>query len=858
MSIPIMLTQFGLLSMEEAVQLIWDDWVRESQDGDNTIQSDDIQSYDKFGWGVDISGDGTRMAVTAHGEDSGGSEAGAVYVFSRDGNNWTQEQKLLASDAASGDLFGYGGISMSEDGSRLIVGAPYEDANGWTLAGSAYVFSRSGTTWTQEQKLTPPTSTAWDFFGYSVAMSEDGSRVIVGLPGDSSTVNINGDAYVFSRSGTTWTQEQKLSASDGATDDEFGWSVSITGDGTRVAVGARGSTTNTGSAYVFSRSGTTWTQEQKLTASNASTGDEFGYDVSISKDGTRVAVGAPYEDTTNTDSGAVYVFSRSGTTWSEEQLIAEPSVNDYFGWSVSLNEDSTKLAVGSSYNDGVTHVFSRSGTTWTQEQQLDTDSTTSENGTSVSITDDGTRIVSSSPWPTGFVEVHETALVDPSTIPEFIDSKNITFVDSRSFDAVGDLTLTDLTFEAGDLIFINITSNDFYGQVFTWAGDVDFTELSRYSGSGNSDYYHGYAVLDGTETDIYLDPTTTGVDKMYISIVQIAIFRNTPYMTGKAGSDFSTIGTNWVINSTSSAKGHELILACFNFKDDRSISSTNVTSGTYIDNRSYNGPGTSDIGASLLYGVVDRLGNPITVSGTTSEVWGTGQGYRFSNTEPAIHSVNVIGTNSGTFLNAGYINSYAEGIALPAGISTGDIMVVQVSSSGDADSDFGIRVNGLSGSQDMTVLTRSSSSSFVAGTFWLELNTTTLGSDPRIYIINGGSNIDNNSICLAVFDGSTLSGLRGEANTQYLASGMPRSLGSTDWVHRGSLIIQAGSSDGAAVAHTAPTGYTQAVAVNNSTSSSCSINYKTDIETGLLVEGNDYGGGGSSQNLSVMVEFLSS
>jgi len=275
--------------------------------------------------------------------------SGSAYVFTRSGTSWTQQTKLLASDGAEGDEFG---CSVSIDGDYAIVGAYGDDDNG-VWSGSAYVFIRSGTAWTQQAKLLASDGAAYDAFGCSVSI--DGDYAIVGAAADDS----GGSAYLFIRSGTAWTQQAKLLASDGAADDGFGYSVSIDGDG---------------SAYVFTRSGTSWTQQTKLLASDGAEGDEFGCSVSI--DGDYAIIGVPYDDDNVVDSGSAYVFIRSGTAWTEQDklLASDGAADEWFGCSVSIDGD--YAIVGACLDDdngmwsGSAYIFIRSGTAWTQQAKL--------------------------------------------------------------------------------------------------------------------------------------------------------------------------------------------------------------------------------------------------------------------------------------------------------------------------------------------------------------------------------------------------------------------------------------------------------------------------------------------------------
>jgi hypothetical protein len=191
-----------------------------------------------------------------------------------------------------------------------VIGAFLDDVGANTDQGSAYIFVRAGTTWTQQAKFIASDGAAGDFFGYSVSIS--GDYAVIGAYVDDVGANSNqGSAYVFMRSGTTWAQQAKLIASDGAAGDYFGSSVSISGD--YVVIGARGddigANYDQGSAYVFVRSGTTWTQQAKLTTSDGAAGDQFGNSVSIS--GDYVVIGAQSDDTvTNSNQGSACVFRK--------------------------------------------------------------------------------------------------------------------------------------------------------------------------------------------------------------------------------------------------------------------------------------------------------------------------------------------------------------------------------------------------------------------------------------------------------------------------------------------------------------------------------------------------------------------
>jgi hypothetical protein len=253
------------------------------------LTASDGATNDYFGDSVSISGD--YAVVGAYGDDS---SSGSAYIFRRDGTSWSQQAKLTASDGNSYDEFGY---SVSISGDYAIVGAHFDDAN-LIYSGSAYIFKLDGTSWSQQAKLTASDGSVNDCFGESVSIS--GDYAIVGACGDDDNGNSAGSAYIFKRDGENWSQQTKLMALDGAAYDSFGISLSISGD--YAIVGARGDDDNgdsAGSAYIFKRDGETWSQQAKLTASDGAAEDLFGLSVSIS--GDYAVVGAKCDDDNGTD-----------------------------------------------------------------------------------------------------------------------------------------------------------------------------------------------------------------------------------------------------------------------------------------------------------------------------------------------------------------------------------------------------------------------------------------------------------------------------------------------------------------------------------------------------------------------------
>lgn len=305
-----------------------------------------------------------------------------IYMF--DGSKWhpflfsTNETKLPpypmeASDGVNNDYFGF---SVSISGDYAIVGAPYDSENA-VFQGSAYIFFRNGGVWTQQAKLFSPNYSIDDHFGYSVGIS--GDYAVVGAPDENVGPSAQGRAYVFHRSGSTWTAQGSFTSSDGGPGDRFGYSVVISGD--YVIVGAPNfGAEDKGGAYIFYRE-FTWIFGQgftaKLAASDGLASDQFGWSVCI--DGDYAIIGTPYDDGTAIDQGSVYIYYR-GAGWlttglpHQAKLVAD-AASDRFGYSVSINGD--YVIVGASNDDnstitdqGSAYIYFRTGVTWNFQTKL--------------------------------------------------------------------------------------------------------------------------------------------------------------------------------------------------------------------------------------------------------------------------------------------------------------------------------------------------------------------------------------------------------------------------------------------------------------------------------------------------------
>ncbi len=331
--------------------------------------ADDGAQYDGFGRTVAVSGD--VVLVGAPNDDDNGSGSGSAYLFSYDGANWIDEDKLIG---AADEYFG---TSVALDGDTAVIGAPEsggtEDEYG---PGAVYVFRYVGAAWGAGTPLTAADGAAEDYFGNSVAIS--GDTVVVGAPYngwsnvDDDWVNGPGAAYVFRFNGASWVSQGKLTAADGEPGDHFGSSVSISGD--TIVVGApfeNENGTDAGAAYVFQRNGTTWTPQGKLPSTGIEADDEFGCAVANSSD--TIAVGAKRDGDMADDAGAVYVFGYDGANWVEETKLtaSDGMLNARFGISVAISSENT-IAIGAEWDEakGSAYVFWHDGWSWIEEPKL--------------------------------------------------------------------------------------------------------------------------------------------------------------------------------------------------------------------------------------------------------------------------------------------------------------------------------------------------------------------------------------------------------------------------------------------------------------------------------------------------------
>lgn len=413
------------------------------------MKASNTDASDYLGYSVGISGntvvvgapqeDSNSTGVNGNQADNSATNAGAAYIFIRDGTVWKQQAYLKAANAGLNDTFG---TSVAISGDTVVIGAPWESSNATGVngdgsdnsssqSGAAYIFVRNGTNWTQQAYLKASNTHRTDNFGFSVAIS--GDTVVVGAIKEfSSATGVNGNqsdtntpasgaAYVFVRSGTNWSQQAYLKASNPDIGDYFGTSVAVSGD--TVVVGAWGESSNAtgingnpddesaiyaGAAYVFARAGTNWSPQAYLKASNTDRLDNFGISVAIS--GDTIAVGAEGEssratgvngnqsDNSANHAGAVYVFVRGETNWVQQAYLkaSNTDANDFFGNSVAISgdtivvgadeEDSNATGLNgnasdnSLFNPGAAYLFVRNGTNWAQQAYVKASNTGGGNG----------------------------------------------------------------------------------------------------------------------------------------------------------------------------------------------------------------------------------------------------------------------------------------------------------------------------------------------------------------------------------------------------------------------------------------------------------------------------------------------
>jgi hypothetical protein len=328
-----------------------------------------------YGFAAAMSTDGSTAVVGQLGDSTFTDVPGVAHVLTFDGSNWVQQAELTAGDPSYDMLFG-NAVAVSADGNTVIVGDPGECGYGLNNCehGAVYVFVRDGSTWTQQAELHGGPG-----FGGAVALSSDGNTALVGAGlsgtyGFSYTVGGNAPPTLFSRSGATWTQTATLSASDASGElDNFGHSVALSADGRTALIGDPTLDEEAGAAYVFTGSGSEWTQQAELTGSDEVPEWNFGASVALSAEGHIALIGAPAPS-----AGSAYVFAGDGSTWTQQSELTpdDAEVKSFDGWfgdAVALNSEGNVALVGAPWAEealGAAYGFAGEGSNWSQQAKF--------------------------------------------------------------------------------------------------------------------------------------------------------------------------------------------------------------------------------------------------------------------------------------------------------------------------------------------------------------------------------------------------------------------------------------------------------------------------------------------------------
>jgi hypothetical protein len=557
------------------------------------LMASDAETNDAFGKRIALSLDGNTALISSPSEStSPNSGNGAVYVFVFSGGVWTQQQKLLASDASSSDTFG-SSLALSSDGNTAIIGAGGEGAS---FQGAAYVFTRSGSVWTQQQKLIASDRLSLDGFGNSVALSSDGNTALIGAwREDTSPNSDNGAVYYFSRSGGVWTQQQKLLASDRASSDYFGYSVALSSDGTVALIGAYGEDTSpnsdNGAVYYFTRSGSVWTQQQKLLASDAASNDLFGLIVVLSSDGNTALISALNESTSpNSQNGAVYSFTRSGGVWTQEaKILASDKIDGHnFGGSLSISSDGNIAIIGAERepssignNTGAAYLFTRSGGVWTQQHKFFAPDVQSGDsfGYWNQISPNGAKVIISSP----FVDTPPNS--QNGAVYVFDLGSSLPYGGSSSTFNLPPLVYNATNNPTPRMPFSTIASEATYPNNFNHVHNIainatGFSAATHYhnhnsntAGSNNDTHSHNHGVVSGNT-----DSSGAGAGSASTRLAGPA----GPYASGNSGQVNHTHGgAGWSGNSNNFAYAHAHNVQIHNTTNHDHNHNTNITSSSH-------------------------------------------------------------------------------------------------------------------------------------------------------------------------------------------------------------------------------------------------------------------------------------
>jgi gliding motility-associated-like protein len=493
-------------------------------------------------------GQGNAVAVSADGNTAivGGyldnSQQGAAWVYTRSGGTWTQQGAKLVGTGNIGAAAQGWSVSLSADGNTAIVGGFQDNSN----QGAAWVYTRSGGAWAQQgAKLvgTGNIGAAWQ--GYSVSLSADGNTAIVGGYNDHSE---NGAAWVYTRSGSTWTQQGAKLVGTHNLHAEQGWSVSLSADGNTAIIGGWLDNSANGAAWVYTRSGSTWTQQgEKLVGTGNTGAAEQGWSVSLSADGNTAIVGGVND---NTGQGAAWVYTRSGGAWTQQgaKLVGTGNAGAaQQGYSVSLSADGNTAIAGGwgdNSNQGAAWVYTRSSGAWTQQgaKLVGTGNTgTAEQGWSVSLSADGSTAMAGGPGDSSPGAVWAfIPLAAPAT-----QATNVTFTTTTTTTTTANWTNGGGTARA----------------VFMLAGSsgspapVDLTGYNANAAFGSGDQVGSsgwYCVYNGTGSTVNITGLTAGTTYQVMTVEYNGTGSNVAYLTTAGTGNpagFTTISTDATLSA---------------------------------------------------------------------------------------------------------------------------------------------------------------------------------------------------------------------------------------------------------------------------------------------------------------------
>ena len=337
--------------------------------GFDSFENNYTPGFDYFGYSVSLSSAGNTALVGAYGYNNDG---GAAYIFTGSGNNWNQTARISGKDippfSNNFDRFGWS-TALNSGGNIALIGSPAQYSSS---GGAAYIFERIGNSWNEKVKINAGNNAAeLDYFGRSVALNAAGNVALVGtifsLPSPPSQNRQIGAAYIFTGSGSNWVRTARISGNDNSSFDYFGNAVSLNAEGNVALIGAYGKNGFSGAAYIFTGSGNNWNQVAKITGNDALLNKQFGLSVALNAEGNVALVGANIGGF-NTATGSAYIFTGSGSSWTQVAKISGEGDDNYaFGNKVSLNSAGNIALIGATRS---AYIFVNSGNSWIKKTKI--------------------------------------------------------------------------------------------------------------------------------------------------------------------------------------------------------------------------------------------------------------------------------------------------------------------------------------------------------------------------------------------------------------------------------------------------------------------------------------------------------